>query len=465
MGNIGAPEIILLLLVALLLFGAKRLPEIGRSLGSGMREFKDSVTGNTPSHTETTTQLPGRDAGHDPHAAARERNRSLGQCGCASALRAGSGTARRRRSSSTSRSCGSGCSSASARVLVGFIVAYVFHRRLIHWLELELPKGDRRLTTLTIGEPFMTSIWLVGLRRLPARAAGHHLAGVGVLPARVRHVARAHAARLRPHRDVDARGRRRVRLLDRAAEGVALPRQLRQVAVPVRSSAHATTSASRRRCSSRWRSSSSCRSSSIGLTRIGIVQTRTLRRSRRVGYFVVCCVGVAAAGRRPGDDDHRDGPAARALRGVDLGLGAARAPRRTARHVSRRHVSSAVSADWVVPVDGPPIEGGVVRFEEGRIVEVGTRPRRASLRGRGDRARLRQRAHPSRVRDLRRLRRRDRRSARGSSTHIPPQGADSTPAGMLAVARLGALELAPLRHHDDRRLQLLRRRRDCGRPS
>jgi sec-independent protein translocase protein TatA len=57
MGNIGAPEIILLLLVALLLFGAKRLPEIGRSLGSGMREFKDSVTGNTPNHTETT-QLP-----------------------------------------------------------------------------------------------------------------------------------------------------------------------------------------------------------------------------------------------------------------------------------------------------------------------------------------------------------------------------------------------------------------------
>ena len=62
MGNIGAPEIILLLLVALLLFGAKRLPEIGRSLGSGMREFKDSVTGNTPTTPESThvatTQLP-----------------------------------------------------------------------------------------------------------------------------------------------------------------------------------------------------------------------------------------------------------------------------------------------------------------------------------------------------------------------------------------------------------------------
>jgi len=38
-------HIVLLLLIALLLFGAKRLPEIGRSLGHGMREFKDSVTG------------------------------------------------------------------------------------------------------------------------------------------------------------------------------------------------------------------------------------------------------------------------------------------------------------------------------------------------------------------------------------------------------------------------------------
>jgi sec-independent protein translocase protein TatA len=56
-------EIILLLLLALLLFGAKRLPEIGRSLGSGMREFKDSVTGNEKpeptTYTESTyTELP-----------------------------------------------------------------------------------------------------------------------------------------------------------------------------------------------------------------------------------------------------------------------------------------------------------------------------------------------------------------------------------------------------------------------
>ena len=58
MGNIGAPEIIALLLLALLLFGAKRLPEIGRSLGSGMREFKDSVSGTSKPDPPTYTELP-----------------------------------------------------------------------------------------------------------------------------------------------------------------------------------------------------------------------------------------------------------------------------------------------------------------------------------------------------------------------------------------------------------------------
>jgi len=37
-------HIAVLLVIVLLLFGAKRLPEIGRSLGSGMREFRDSIT-------------------------------------------------------------------------------------------------------------------------------------------------------------------------------------------------------------------------------------------------------------------------------------------------------------------------------------------------------------------------------------------------------------------------------------
>ena len=42
-------EVFLVLLVVLLVFGPKRLPEMGRSLGRGMREFKDSVTGKDES--------------------------------------------------------------------------------------------------------------------------------------------------------------------------------------------------------------------------------------------------------------------------------------------------------------------------------------------------------------------------------------------------------------------------------
>src|SRR5512140_2517190 len=45
-------------------------------------------------------------------------------------------------------------------VIGGFIVAYIFHRRLIDLLTHALPENRRHLTTLTIGEPFMTSMWL-----------------------------------------------------------------------------------------------------------------------------------------------------------------------------------------------------------------------------------------------------------------------------------------------------------------
>jgi sec-independent protein translocase protein TatA len=51
-------HIVLLLLIALLLFGGKRLPEIGRSLGHGMREFKDAVTGNHPDAADAQPELP-----------------------------------------------------------------------------------------------------------------------------------------------------------------------------------------------------------------------------------------------------------------------------------------------------------------------------------------------------------------------------------------------------------------------
>ena len=46
MPNIGLPEILVVLVIALIVFGPKRLPELGRSLGRGIREFRGSVSGD-----------------------------------------------------------------------------------------------------------------------------------------------------------------------------------------------------------------------------------------------------------------------------------------------------------------------------------------------------------------------------------------------------------------------------------
>jgi sec-independent protein translocase protein TatA len=57
--GIGIWEILILLLVVLLVFGPKRLPEMGRSLGRGMREFKDSVSGkDDPDDDLRRAELP-----------------------------------------------------------------------------------------------------------------------------------------------------------------------------------------------------------------------------------------------------------------------------------------------------------------------------------------------------------------------------------------------------------------------
>jgi sec-independent protein translocase protein TatA len=45
MPSIGPMELVIVLAIALLVVGPKKLPELGRSLGGGMREFKDSITG------------------------------------------------------------------------------------------------------------------------------------------------------------------------------------------------------------------------------------------------------------------------------------------------------------------------------------------------------------------------------------------------------------------------------------
>ena len=58
MGWTQPSHIVIILVIALLLFGGKRLPEIGRSLGHGMREFKDAVTGSSPPPEQATELQP-----------------------------------------------------------------------------------------------------------------------------------------------------------------------------------------------------------------------------------------------------------------------------------------------------------------------------------------------------------------------------------------------------------------------
>jgi sec-independent protein translocase protein TatA len=51
-GNIGLPEIAIVLIIALIVFGPKRLPELGSSLGRGIREFRNTVTGDKSDEDE-----------------------------------------------------------------------------------------------------------------------------------------------------------------------------------------------------------------------------------------------------------------------------------------------------------------------------------------------------------------------------------------------------------------------------
>ncbi len=57
MGGLGAPEIILIIIAILLLFGGKKIPELMRGLGKGVKEFKDAQSGEA-ANTTTNEEKP-----------------------------------------------------------------------------------------------------------------------------------------------------------------------------------------------------------------------------------------------------------------------------------------------------------------------------------------------------------------------------------------------------------------------
>lgn len=58
MPNIGPLELAIVLVIALVIFGPKRLPELGKSLGRGMREFKESISGDSRSDDDDEDEDP-----------------------------------------------------------------------------------------------------------------------------------------------------------------------------------------------------------------------------------------------------------------------------------------------------------------------------------------------------------------------------------------------------------------------
>ena len=55
MGGLGAPEIILIIIAILILFGGKKIPELMKGLGKGMKEFKDAQNGESSNSSTSNT--------------------------------------------------------------------------------------------------------------------------------------------------------------------------------------------------------------------------------------------------------------------------------------------------------------------------------------------------------------------------------------------------------------------------
>ena len=73
-GNVGFTELMIIMLVVLLVFGAKRLPEVGASIGKGIREFKRSIS-ETNEELNSPADPPSRQLDREPPATDGEPKR------------------------------------------------------------------------------------------------------------------------------------------------------------------------------------------------------------------------------------------------------------------------------------------------------------------------------------------------------------------------------------------------------
>ncbi|MEO8189917.1 MAG: twin-arginine translocase TatA/TatE family subunit [Acidobacteriota bacterium] len=53
-GSLGVPELLIILLIVIIIFGANKLPQLGKGIGQGMRNFKDSIKDGGVDETKTT---------------------------------------------------------------------------------------------------------------------------------------------------------------------------------------------------------------------------------------------------------------------------------------------------------------------------------------------------------------------------------------------------------------------------
>jgi len=183
-------------------------------------------------------------------------------------------------------------------VTAGAVIGFIFHKRLIHWLVQPLPARHHHLLTLSVGEPFLTSIsvslyagfllalpiilWQVWAFFLPAFDARHErllkgfvflasfLLVCGVvfgyfvaLPAATHFLTNYDKTIY----DINIRARDYIGFATKVLIAMAIVFEL-----PI---------------------------FVLGLTRMGVLTTDTLRHNRRIGYFIVACMGVALPGVDP----------------------------------------------------------------------------------------------------------------------------------------------------------------------